>query len=308
MTYKQAQAARVRGLIQAGAIFNGDPGGGLFNQTPYPFVLQDAGNNLFAPSRQAVRDYMRENKIAWWHGDLTGHTLSSQVACLNHLFPVREDRQAVLALVRQVCPAITDVLRIESDPYRPAFIQFEATSDADHLNEIVTTRGQHCTSLDALILGVHRDGRRILFPIEWKYVEVYGNDNKADGARGATRRARYTSLIDRSAQLNSTCPGTCYFEPFYQLMRQTLWAEEQIAHRDKETVQADDFIHVHVIPSSNRQLLYKRYPGGQGMEMTWRGCLRDQGKYVVIDPGALIAPLSGGPHDALFRYLDARYG
>ncbi|NLO37724.1 MAG: hypothetical protein GX112_15430 [Clostridiaceae bacterium] len=308
MTYKQTQVARVRDLIQVGKVFNGDAGGGIFNGKTYPFVLQDAGNNLFAPVRQAVCDYMRKNDIAWWNGALTNHVLSSQVACLNHLFPLREDRQAVLALVRQVCPAITDVLRIESDRYLPAYIQFEATSDADHLNEIVTTRGQHCTSLDALILGVHRDGRRILFPIEWKYVEAYGNDNKAAGAAGATRRARYTALIDGSAQLDRTCQETYYFEPFYQLMRQTLWAEQLVAHRSEETVQADDFIHIHVVPAGNRELLHKRYPGGKGMEATWRDCLRDQGQYVIVTPGALRAPLAGGPHDALCDYLNMRYG
>lgn len=82
-----------------------------------------------------------------------------------------------------------------------AYIQFEAVSDTDYLNEGNLKRGSNCTSIDALIYGMHRDGRKIIFPIEWKYVESYGNENKAEGDRGKTLKARYTDLIYRSTQL-----------------------------------------------------------------------------------------------------------
>ncbi len=308
VNYKKTQYLRAETLIKSTNIFNGDAGGGVFKKNSYPFVLQDGNNNLFNQSRNDICDYFVKNKIAWWNGKLTNHTLSSQVACLNHLFPIREDKNAVLSLVRNICPDIVDVLLIETDSYLPAFIQFEAISDKNHLNEIYSTRGSNCTSVDALIYGVHKDGRKILFPIEWKYVEVYSNENKASGNKGAIRKARYTDLINQSVQLHAISHNVYYFEPFYQLMRQTLWAEQMIFHSDIETIKTDDYIHIHVIPAGNNQLLHKTYPcSSMNMEDTWRSCLKDQSKYVIISPSKLLAPVDYGQYNVLLDYLKNRY-
>lgn len=256
MNYKQTQYERVMTLIKTTDVFNGDLGNGIFRRKSYPFILQDHKNNLFAPVRNEIFEYFEKNSIICWGGKLlTNHPLSSQIACLNHLFPIREDKDAVLSLVKNICPDIIDVLQIASDKYLPAFIQFEAVSDCDYLNEGKLTRGSNCTSIDALIYGVHKDGRKILFPIEWKYVESYGNKSKAVEKGGKTRKARYTDLINQSSQLKSTYHEVYYIEPFYQLMRQTLWAEQMVAHKNSETIVADDFIHIHVIPSENSELL-----------------------------------------------------
>ena len=171
-----------------------------------------------------------------------------------------------------------------------------------------STRGSNCTSIDALICGVHRDGRKILFPIEWKYVEAYGNDNKAIGNAGMTRLSRYTDLINNSSQLKSTSQSVYYFEPFYQLMRQTLWAEQMIAHKETETVKADDFIHIHVIPTENVDLLKKHYPcSGMDMETTWRTNLKDQSKYKIIHPKDFLSPINVNQYKELISYLSERY-
>ena len=197
---------------------------------------------------------------------------------------------------------------IESDKQPTALIQFEAISDKNHLNENYSTRGSNCTSIDALIHCVHKDGRKILFPIEWKYVEAYGNENKASGVKGATRKARYTDLINQSAQLKHTSHDIYYFEPFYQLMRQTLWAEQMIANYKTERIKADDYIHIHVIPAENSQLLKKLYPcSGTDMEETWRSCLNDQSKYVIISPKELLAPVRGRDYCNMIDYLKKRY-
>lgn len=308
MSFKERQYYRAENLIKSSSVFNGDVGCGVFKKKSYPFVLQDSSNNLFMQSKNAIRDYFKDNGIVWWNGKLTNHTLSSQVACLNHLFPIREDKNAVLSLVKKICPDIADVLLLTTDKYVHAYIQFEAVSDVSRLNEIYSTRGCNCTSVDALIYGVHKDGRKILFPIEWKYVEAYGNENKAIGAKGTVREARYTDLINQSAQLNAGFKDVYYFEPFYQLMRQTLWAEQMIAHKNIETIKADDYIHIHVIPAENSELLNKKYPcSAKGMEETWRTCLKDQSKYVIIPPKDLLASVIGGQYRALFEYLEKRY-
>lgn len=308
MNYKQSQYLRVEQLIKDGIIFNNDPGHGVFKKKSYPFMINDNKNNLVNQYRSDVIDYFSSNRIAWWNGKLTNHPLSSQVACANHLFPIRNDKEAVLSVIKGVCPDIIDVFPILTDKHSPAYILLESVSDADHLNELSSTRGSNCTSIDALIWGVHLDGRKILFPIEWKYVESYGNDDKAKGDKGVTRLSRYTDLINNSSQLKSISHKVYYFEPFYQLMRQTLWAEQMVAHKDSETIKADDFIHIHVIPTENVDLLKKIYPcSGMDMENTWRNHLKDQSKYRIVHPKDFLSPISSLPYQELVQYLNTRY-
>lgn len=259
-------------------------------------------------SREFICNYFDMNKIAWWGGKLTNHTLSSQVSCLNHLSPIREDKDTALSLIKKICPDIIDVQLITNDKYMPAYIQFEAVSDVDYLNEKYSTRGSNCTSIDALIYGLHQDGRKILFPIEWKYVEAYGNEDKASGDKGAVRKARYTNLIHQSTQLKVDFNDIYYYEPFYQLMRQTLWAEQMIENKNIETIKADDYIHIHVIPTENRELLNKTYPcSGKRMEETWRDCLNHQSKYIIISPEDLLTPVIDEKYSDLLKYLKKKY-
>ena len=308
MSYKINQYLHAVNLMKTSSIFCGDTGGGVFKVKSYPFILNDCNNNLYPQVKNDILDYFEKNGISWWNGKLTNHTLSSQVACLNHLFPIREDKDAVLSIIKRISSDITDVLRITTDQNKPAYIQFEAVSDFDHLNEIKPSRGRNCTSIDALIYGVHKDGRKILFPIEWKYVEAYYNENKASGEKGVTRKRRYTDLINKSAQLKSDNHDIFYFEPFYQLMRQTLWAEQMIANKDTETLQADDYMNIHVIPSENRELLYKVYScSGKGMEETWRSSIKNQNKYKIVSPEDLFSPINLLQFQSLIDYLKTRY-
>lgn len=305
--FKKTQYERAEELIKNSLLFNGDAGGGSFRDNPYPFILRKNINNLYATYANSILDYFNGNRIAWWNGKLTNHVLSSQVACLNHLYPIRKDKAAVLSIIQNVCTDIVDVLIITADKFDPAFIQFESVSDLDHLNELSSTRGSNCTSIDALILGVNKDGRKILIPIEWKYVEVYGNEDKSKGVKGTTRLGRYTQLINQSSQLRSTNHAVYYFEPFYQLMRQTLWAEQMVLNKSTETIKVDDFMHLHIIPDENIDLLQKNYPiSKMGMEATWRSCLKDQSKYKILSPALLITPISKQYPD-LIEYLESRY-
>ncbi|WP_115097256.1 PGN_0703 family putative restriction endonuclease [Porphyromonas macacae] len=111
------------------------------------------------------------------------------------------------------------------------YIGFEVVSGADWLNEGIPNRGSNCTSIDALIYALDVEGKKWLIPIEWKYTEHYTVQDKgseADG-KGETRHARYDALIQHSKFLKpqTKAVGSIYYqEPFYQLMRQTLWAEQ----------------------------------------------------------------------------------
>lgn len=243
--------------------------------------------------------------MKWWGGNYpTGHVLSSQIACLNHLFPIRQDKSAVLKLLNTVSLDFVDVLPVTE--HLEGYIQFEAVGgDTNLLGEGANTRGSNCTSVDAFIYALHRDGRRFLIPIEWKYVETYGNDDKSVGSNGDTRKLRYLELISKSKYLNKKTLACCWFEPFYQLMRQTLWAEQLLLNKIPG-LEADDYLHIHVIPDENEELLKKLYPcSGRGMEETWRSCLNNQDKYVVVSPADLWDEQNQDTE--IYNYLNQRY-
>jgi hypothetical protein len=196
------------------------------------------------------------------------------------------------------------------------YISFEVTSTRDYLNEKLVKRGANCTSVDAAIVAVMKDGTKMLVPIEWKYTEgnEYNIDKSGTEGRGKERLRRYSQLIDSSSQL-VTIPNsylhTIYFvEPFYQLMRQTLWAEQVIAHKEQELIKADDFIHVHVMPKENEQLLYRKYKYSErGLEDTWRSQISNQKKYKWATPEEIAHLISqSSKYAELVEYLNVRYG
>jgi hypothetical protein len=317
--YKNSQYARQEDLINNSDIFNGDKGNGYFMGKARPFVLKDGMNNLYEPIRNDVIRYFKDNEISWWGGDKpSGHTLSSQIACLNHLFAIMNDHDAVLAMLNGVRDEFEEVLRVECDA-NPQYIGFEVVSKEDPLNEKASTRGSNCTSVDAFIHAKHRDGSIWLIPIEWKYTEHYANQDKSNedrqgeekgsNGKGQERVRRYSALTDASLQLKSldSYNGSIYYqEPFYQLMRQTLWAENVVKLKE-EKLKADNYMHLHVIPSANKDLLDKKYSvSGMGMEETWRSMLCNQSKYIIVDPQKLLEPIKD-KYPELASYLEKRY-
>ena len=318
--YKKSQYTRQEDLVNNSDIFNGDKGNGYFMGKPRHFVLKDGMNNLYEPIRNDVLRYFKDNDISWWGGDKpSGHTLSSQIACLNHLFAIMGDKEAVLAMLNGVRDEFKEVLSVQCDA-APQYIGFEVVSEEDPLNEKTSTRGSNCTSVDAFIYAKHKDDSIWLIPIEWKYTEHYANldkskedrhgEEKGSNGKGQERVRRYSALTDASLQLKSldSYYGSIYYqEPFYQLMRQTLWAENIVKHKYVETLKADDYMHIHVIPSDNKALLSKKYSvSGIAIEETWRSMLSDQSKYIIVDPQKLLEPIKD-KYPELVLYLKKRY-
>ena len=317
--YKKSQYTRQEDLVNNSDIFNGDNGNGYFMGKPRHFVLKDGMNNLYEPIRNDVLRYFKDNDISWWGGDKpSGHTLSSQIACLNHLFAIMGDKEAVLAMLNGVRDEFKEVLSVQCDA-APQYIGFEVVSEEDPLNEKTSTRGSNCTSVDAFIYAKHKDDSIWLIPIEWKYTEHYANldksnedrqgEEKGSNGKGQERVRRYSALTDASLQLKSldSYYGSIYYqEPFYQLMRQTLWAENVVKLKE-EKLKADNYMHIHVIPSANKDLLDKKYSvSGMGMEDTWRSMLSDQSKYIIVDPQELLEPIKD-KYPELVSYLKKRY-
>jgi hypothetical protein len=346
-TYREKRKQHDLKLIETCKIFNSDKGkkpfllrdknnpNGIWR--PKADLLMSSNNNLFPQIVDEVILYFVLNHISFHHleGDAdfgfcipSGHTLSSQIACLNHLYPLRYDKNAVLAIAKQINSEIVDVLQIESDKFLPGFISFEVISDIDHLNETKgnqkLTRGTMCTSVDAMIYGKLKDDNKIIIPIEWKYTENYHEDGKTDKdysienrgkekeGKGKVRLQRYSDLINCSEQLSlkkdDYKSSVYFFEPFYQLMRQTLWAEQMIANNKTETIKAEKFIHAHIVPNENKELLQYEYPASmKGMKETWESCLTDINKYKVVEPKDLLANIDKTKYQTLINYLTTRY-
>ena len=92
-------------------------------------------------------------------------------------------------------------------------------------------------------------------------------------------------------------------------MRQTLWAECICNSNDEEVLPAEHFVHVHVCPKANVELLNMHYAAVTDkptMEQAWRDMLNDQSLYHLIDPRDLMKPISE-TYPELYSYLKERY-
>jgi len=91
-------------------------------------------------------------------------------------------------------------------------------------------------------------------------------------------------------------------------MRQTLWAEQMIYNKDVEDIKADHFLHIHIIPKADTDLLDKKYHPANYLQMeeAWRACLTDQSQYVIVDPKDFLLPVKES-YPELWEYLSKRY-
>lgn len=281
---------------------------GFFNKakinTKHPCILmgQDNKYNLFVSQQDVDLDYFNKYHIKWWNSSKdnkpSGVLLSSQIHCLNHLFALRKDKDAILSIVNhatkmdfdEVLPSI-----IDDDGY----LSFEFAYHNDELlgeNDKGWGRGVLCTSIDAMIIA--RKGKGIwLIPIEWKYTETYEKEDKTC----KKRLDRYEELIKQSNQLimpkNGKIPNSIYFqEPCYELMRQTLLVEQMI-HENKAT----NFFHINVIPKGNTELR-------EVVEKEYVPMLKTPSRFIIIDPEEFLSPLRNNTnYSDLINYLETRY-
>ena len=284
-----------------------DPGDGVFKRSPREFVLSEPALNLWSGIREDAIGYFEGNQISWWDAgnEPTGHLLSSQIACVNHLYFIRQREDCATAILKQISPDIESALSLSS-----GFVEFEMVGQEKLGGEKLLKRGVNCTSIDAMMLGVTKAGESILFLIEWKYTESYNSEPKWKGDSGQVRLDAYDQLLAAE-----DCPiviedkKALFYEPFYQLMRQTLLGWEMVKRKEYK---ATNWLHVHVIPKDNLELKNKvPSPGlsGETMEDAWRNVLKEPDKYVVFDPVDLLQLIQIIPDTrSILAYLKKRYG
>lgn len=308
MTYKEKQKQHQINLLSNPRIFiPGTEGYGVFRKRPYLHILKNGTRNLYLSiieHEEEVCKYFENNDIQWWGGKITGNLLSSQIACLNHLFSIRKDKDLVLKIIQGIDPDFVDVFHLPNDTYQSQYISFEVVAQTDNfMNEGKPKRGAKCTSIDALIIAQRKNGEKCLIPIEWKYTE----QEKSNKSENETRHRRYDELIEDSKYLRSTdakSNKTLYKEPYYELMRQTLWAELIVKNEANKWLNVTDFLHLHVVPKDNTA-----FRGRNGeMEEKWKSCLEDPKKYKLIDPSELFEPIKKEAKcQKLIDYLNERY-
>lgn len=302
MKYKEKE--RQRAIAIRDSLLR-DPGNGLYNGIPRDFVLSDPTLNLWDGIREDALYYFQRNKIAWHRGENnkpTGHLLSSQLACINHLYFIRQRQDAATYVLRSLQADIEEAVIVDD-----GFVEFEFIGKAPYMQERGRSRGANCTSVDAVMIGRKYDGQRKMFLIEWKYTEEYSSEDKY-----ISRRADiYDPLINNELDSPFIKPvnlAAMYYEPFYQMMRQTLLGSLCAAKRDHDCT---DYIHVHVIPTQNAELRNKiTAPGCSGNDISevWRNMLKNPDKYLVVTPEEILKPCENLPDcKAILSYLKCRY-
>lgn len=291
-----------------------DPGGGVYRNIQRPFILVEPQKNLMSQIKEEAIEYFNKNRIVWWPGSAepTGHLLSSQIACVNHLFFLRNDENAALKILKGIDSEFVEVCA----DFEGGFVGFEVVSKGTYLNEVAKgkkqTRGANCTSIDAMMCGLKKNGKKVQVLIEWKYTEYYPKNCMATGSSGETRKQRYNSLLlnPESPFIEGLVLDNLYYEPFYQIMRQTLLAWQMTKNKEQE-FNADDWMLLDVIPEGNRYLREKVHapdlPKGD-LHKAWSSVLKEPEKYRTITPYDLLMPLEGdNRYKAIMNYLNRRY-
>jgi Restriction Endonuclease associating with ARP len=301
MTYRDKEKSRCEYILNN--VIRGQ-GNGIFGGKQYPFVLQQGELNIWDGIREDVLDYFAKNSIAWWRGGSenkpTGHILSSQIACINHLYWLRSRKDASSALVKNLHPDIIDVEKIGD-----GYVDFEVVGKDNYLGEKSHSRGANATAFDAVMVAKKNNGNNLLIAIEWKYTEYYTSKSLYKPAR-AEIYDRFFSEDD--CPLNVQGNESVYYEPYYQLMRQTLLCWKMVQAQEYG---CDDYIHVHAIPEENKELLETNTSpllDGKNLSDAWKSVLKDPGKYRIIDPSDLLKPVMDlNETKSIVIYLQKRY-
>ena len=283
-------------------MFN-DPGFGLFFGKAREFVLSEAAGNLWAGFREDALDYFVRNGIPWWKGgenEPTGHMLSSQVACVNHMYLLRQRPDLARGVLHAIDPEV-----VEAETVDDGYVEFEFIGASQYLAERAFSRGANCTSIDAFMIGRTEHGDRRAFLIEWKYTESYPREDKY-----IPERARvYDDLIKADdSPFNPIEPSAVYFEPFYQLMRQTLLGSQISKHKDHGCT---SYRHIHVVPEQNTEFhrnITAPLLKGETISEAWSAVLKRPEFYISTTPAKFMQPaVAARDTKALTRYLHRRY-
>ncbi|MXP15695.1 hypothetical protein GRI44_13145 [Altererythrobacter confluentis] len=192
--------------------------------------------NFHPDYRQRIVDSFsysdKDTQSIGWHTH-ANHGASSQVCCVNFLFPFVDQPNLLARWIDHVLGvegAQPEV--IERRNGEDHYVAFEWFPETDYLNEAGKNgkgnRGSNSTSVDAAVRYRIGDELHLLL-IEWKYTESYASKRDPKSLAGdPTRIARYQNIWQRPhgpIRADLDVELTEFFlEPWYQLLRQQMTA------------------------------------------------------------------------------------
>jgi len=318
MAFREREAFRVFGLREQ-----------LFSPLACQSLLEDKihlgpgyeSENLHSSIRDTATTFFKERGIHW-HGNTScdASIVSSQVSCLNCLFPFTRDEPALRRWLSLLYPGLSEVLPISSrrepcleNGCRP-FVTFEWIGERNYLGERVWgTRGAKCTNVDLIFRFRNSQNKIHLVLGEWKYCESYFSkkDYIRKSRKGTDRVAIYQPhcrLDGCQIVLDTVKFEDLFFEPLDQLMRLQLLAS---AMEREHEMDADIVSVLHIAPRANNDLLSRTLSSKVGAGSTvgdvWRSVTK-QGRFQSVALEDLIPMLESSRGDrAWAQYIERRY-
>ena len=140
---------------------------GLYRRKHRRFCLplEQAAENLFGEIRAGALEYFKQKQIKWHDGrgsNPSNHLCSSQVQCVNFLYPFADKPEALRTLLNPIFPGIQSLLPMERGGQ---FVSLEWIGLDNYLGEKIRpnskrTRGANFTSADAAVMFRRQDGTR----------------------------------------------------------------------------------------------------------------------------------------------------
>jgi hypothetical protein len=303
---------------------------GTYRGHEHEFCLADgrSAENLHQSLRNEAIGYFSSRNIQWHDGKESrmlpsNHLCCSQSCCVNFLFPMQSNDKLLANVFKGIYPEIGTPLPMVEDSISAKgahpYVSFEWIGLRDYLAETrrkpgKRTRGAHYTSADFAFRFRRTDARIQIVLGEWKYTEYYSHQDKG---RNQARQDNYNEAFWRSPGVfickDQELYRGLFFEPFYQLMRLQLLAQEMEANHEMD---ADLVTVLHVHPLANREFaervtskyLSDRFPG-QGVMDTWKQ-LVDRTRFATVSVEhllQLIAKARSMADPTWVRYLQTRY-
>jgi hypothetical protein len=304
----------------------------MIGRKQYRHFFKKTHLNLWENIRKDALDYfaMPIKELSWHINDVEnnpknipeGDMLSSQVSCVNHLFLLRKNPDYASAILKNINDRIISA-EIVCDGYgNDGYIEFESWGTKENNDPLrekengilngkpwIRQRGSFSTSIDAVMVGKFKDEKKekkILIIIEWKYTESYpfGEIIKTSNSKAYNYilNDKEKSPIHQIDDFNDL-----YYDPFYQMMRQTLWG-----CRAAKDFGCDEYIHLHIVPKENSKFQEITSPNlkikGEKMSNVWEKLLKEPFRYNVLPPEKLLSPLKNKQElKGFFDYLETRY-
>ena len=335
MTFRDREKERYR-ILKPKLFSQGAQPEGVYRRRPRYFCLDDqsSSENLFPGVRASAIQYFKDRRIPWHDGLQDGtvpsnHLCCSQSCCVNFLYPLVSNPERVKLVLDCFYPELAEVLPIYKDKPLPdggtPYVAFEWIGTRDYLGELKRktgprTRGKYFTSADFAFRFKRNNGKVHLVLGEWKYTESYGRSTL--GKQKPVRKDNYREAFHRTEGVfgpqRESLYNAFFFEPFYQLMRLQLLAQEMEAGDLGREMEADVVSVLHICPMANGEFreakyvtspgLQRQFPGKETLEI-WKELVPDD-KFLSISVEELLNTISrhGRSLDSDWvSYLECRY-